>query len=76
MVKKTELGTVLDGTEKFAALLAALGHDLNHRKLRIIFPFLKQIKVDIIMHMKQNFRQKQLWFILILQSLKACMPHC
>jgi len=31
ILKKTELATVLDRTEKFAALLAALGHDLNHR---------------------------------------------
>jgi len=31
IIKKTELGTALDSTEVFASLLAALGHDLDHR---------------------------------------------
>jgi len=31
LVKKTELESALDKVEKFATLIAALGHDMNHR---------------------------------------------
>ena len=48
MLKKTELGTILDGTERFAALLAALGHDLNHRGYNNAYEAKLQTKTALV----------------------------
>ena len=37
LLKKTELETELNNMEKFATLIAALGHDMNHRKICFVF---------------------------------------